>query len=131
MNPYKSVLEGENFTWVYINVTPKTGWRVCFQWLRYQGSEFNIKCGDKAEANKVINQLKMKYNPEYKSHIIDKHTIWERKSTAFETEEATILPEDIVLLLGEEYREKITITFTSLKSNNFTENMNFNRMYPQ
>lgn len=129
MNPYESTIEGTEYTWVYRNATPKSGHTINFQWLRWQGSEFNIKCEGEAEAITILKKLKNHYAPTYPTRTVDKYTIWEREIDDFETEEHTILPEDVVALLGDEFREKITITFRSLKTNQFTENMNFKRVY--
>ena len=115
VNPYDRHLKTGHFSWVYDSYShDKKKHTIAVQWLRWQGSEFSIVCGSKADRDSKLKKLQEFFAPKYKQHIIDGHTTSARWSISFDIDYKTLMPRDIIDVLGKDII--ISLTPTSINS---------------
>jgi len=121
INPY-----GEPYTWFYTNYeyTAKKH-TICFQWLRYQGSEFHLSFDLIGDRDAAFYLLKEKYAPKYKLKVTDACTRWASVNLSVDVTK-TLTPRMFRELLKEyeylvTYTQRFTLCFYTLKPGESTE----------
>lgn len=103
INPYARHLKMGHFSWVYDSyLHSEKAHTIGVQWLRWQGSEFSIVCDSKADRDTKITMLRKFFAPKHKPHIIDKHLTSWRLSLSFDIDYKTLMPRDIIDVLGKD-----------------------------
>lgn len=118
-NPYNK----EQFTWCYINYSPnEKKYTICFQWLRFQGSEFHVAFDDHLDAVAAIRKLKEFFAPNYlHSSVYTNRPVWPYYNTHkeicydFDVNDKTLDPDDARFVLGKNI--SIVLTPKGLTSN--------------
>jgi len=105
-----------DFTWFYV-VYANTIDRYCvrFQWLEFQGSEWQIEFEERQAAIAAFSEIKNLHAPDEPLPRLDKGTIWERDDYSAQCS-VCLTPFDILRDLNSDLRDRIRCTFTSSKT---------------
>lgn len=118
VNPFNEHNPNGDFTRVYTSYSPAIKrHRLCFQWLMWQGSEFQIEFPDRGQAVTAFHKLKAEYNPNYKLGTLKEHTIWAEPNNDFNIDNATLTPYMVLACIGFEYSDCVRLTYTTRKTN--------------
>ncbi|MEK7105776.1 MAG: hypothetical protein AAB895_00275 [Patescibacteria group bacterium] len=126
-NPY-SYLDGvEQFTWCYNSYSPNAEeFRICFQWLRFQGSEFHVAFRTHQEMVVAAGKLRDAFAPDYLytplcSAFNGRDSLWPYRDAHgvwcydFYTTDRTLDPDDIRTVLGKDVFVVVTPTGNTSK----------------
>ena len=106
----------DDYTWSYPSYSrthKKT--MLCFQWMRYQGSEFCVECETKGEAVKRLKKIAEHFGITVRRYVRDANSMYAVEEFEIETTEVIITPKDVREILGDDV--VINVTFKSLKTN--------------
>jgi len=114
---------GDDFTWCYnVYSLESQEYRICFQWLRFQGSEFHVAFKEEQEMVEAITKLKMHYAPAYLYTPLNSfraewpyYNMCQSLCYDFDTDN-TIFPDDVYSILGKTVNLVITPTGLTSRS---------------